>query len=75
MVPKKKKKHNVQLVVGCACLMVGVALVGANLSVVSLNPPVIANAISVWFVSVGWPQYLYGERLFKPYDIARSCAR
>ncbi len=37
MVPKKKKKHNVQLVVGCACLMVGIALVGANLAVVSLN--------------------------------------
>ncbi len=35
--PKKKKKHNVQLVVGCACLMVGVALIGANLSVATLN--------------------------------------
>lgn len=37
MLQKKKKRHNLQFTVGCVCLVFGVALVGANLSVASIN--------------------------------------
>ncbi|HLD04557.1 MAG TPA: hypothetical protein VJG90_02450 [Candidatus Nanoarchaeia archaeon] len=37
MIQRKKKKHRFQFFVGCVCLVIGVALVGANLSVSKLN--------------------------------------
>ena len=34
---KKKKKHNLQYLMGCGCLVVGVALVVANLPAAAEN--------------------------------------